>query len=42
MSQVPLGVKVKIGYLGKVLREGETLQAQGWREGHVLNALVFQ
>ncbi|KAI4130179.1 MAG: hypothetical protein LQ347_003489 [Umbilicaria vellea] len=34
--------KVKIAYLGKILKDGETLQAQGWREGHVVNALVFQ
>jgi len=33
--------KVKIAYMGKVLKDGETLQAQGWREGHVVNALVF-
>ncbi|KAK0509379.1 hypothetical protein JMJ35_007773 [Cladonia borealis] len=33
--------KVKIAYMGKILKEGETLQAQGWREGHVVNALVF-
>lgn len=34
--------KVKIAYLGKILKDGETLHAQGWREGHVVNALVFQ
>jgi len=34
--------KVKIAYLGKILKDGETLLAQGWREGHVVNALVFQ
>ncbi|MCJ1243759.1 hypothetical protein MMC30_000956 [Trapelia coarctata] len=33
--------KVKIAYLGKILKESETLLAQGWREGHVVNALVF-
>ncbi|MCJ1450434.1 hypothetical protein MMC28_000765 [Mycoblastus sanguinarius] len=33
--------KVKIAYMGKILKEGDTLQAQGWREGHVVNALVF-
>lgn len=32
---------MKIAYLGKILKDGETLQAQGWREGHVVNALVF-
>lgn len=34
--------KIRIAYLGKILKEGETLQRQGWREGHVVNALVFQ
>ncbi|MCJ1223673.1 hypothetical protein MMC12_000316 [Toensbergia leucococca] len=33
--------KVKVAYLGKILKDGETLLAQGWREGHVVNALVF-
>ncbi|KAI9804294.1 MAG: hypothetical protein M1833_007101 [Piccolia ochrophora] len=33
--------KVRIAYMGKILKEGEPLQAQGWREGHVVNALVF-
>ena len=33
--------KIKIAYLGKILKENETLPAQGWREGHVVNALVF-
>lgn len=34
--------KVKIAYMGKILKDGESLQTQGWREGHVVNALVFQ
>ncbi|KAI9722378.1 MAG: hypothetical protein M1812_001850 [Candelaria pacifica] len=33
--------KVKIAYMGKILKEGETLHNQGWKEGHVVNALVF-
>lgn len=41
-ANVPGKVKVKIAYLGKLLKDGESLQAQGWREGHVVNALVFQ
>jgi len=27
--------------MGKILEDAQTLQAQGWREGHVVNALVF-
>ncbi|KAI4263611.1 MAG: hypothetical protein L6R42_001246 [Xanthoria sp. 1 TBL-2021] len=34
--------RIRIAYLGKMLKEGESLQAQGWKEGHVVNALVFQ
>lgn len=43
MTQVPgkPKPKIKIAYLGKILKESETLLAQGWREGHVVNALVF-
>ena len=41
LSQLPETGKVKIAYLGKILKENETLLAQGWREGHVVNALVF-
>ena len=40
--QIPGRGKVKIAYLGKIFKDGETLQAQGWQEGHVVNALVFQ
>ncbi|MCJ1322111.1 hypothetical protein MMC15_007456 [Xylographa vitiligo] len=40
--EMPGKGKVRIAYLGKILKEGETLLAQGWREGHVVNALVFQ
>jgi hypothetical protein len=32
---------VRIAYMGKILKENETLVAQGWKEGHVVNALVF-
>ncbi|KAI9758156.1 MAG: calcium channel protein [Chaenotheca gracillima] len=33
--------KVKIAYMGKILKEGQTLPGQGWQKGHVVNALVF-
>ena len=39
--QLPVKGKVKIAYMGKILKDGETLKAQGWHEGHVVNALVF-
>ncbi|KAF2431087.1 hypothetical protein EJ08DRAFT_588012, partial [Tothia fuscella] len=34
--------KVKIGYLGKLLHENESLAAQGWAEGHILNVYVLE
>ncbi|KAM7189590.1 hypothetical protein V8F33_009958 [Rhypophila sp. PSN 637] len=33
--------KVRIAYMGKILKENLTLPTQGWKQGHVLNALVF-
>ncbi|KAI9844231.1 MAG: hypothetical protein M1837_005737 [Sclerophora amabilis] len=33
--------QIRVAYMGKILKEGETLSAQGWQEGHVVNALVF-
>ncbi|KAE8452397.1 hypothetical protein EG329_001097 [Mollisiaceae sp. DMI_Dod_QoI] len=32
---------IRIAYMGKMLKESQTLQAQGWKDGDVLNALVF-
>lgn len=40
-AQMTGNERVKIAYMGKILKDGETLQAQGWRDGHVVNALVF-
>ncbi|KFY92450.1 hypothetical protein V498_04941 [Pseudogymnoascus sp. VKM F-4517 (FW-2822)] len=40
-SDLPPQKHLKIAYLGKILRENDTLAAQGWREGHMLNGLVF-
>jgi hypothetical protein len=33
--------KIRIAYMGKILQEGSPLMAQGWKQGHVINALVF-
>ncbi|EEP81068.1 predicted protein [Uncinocarpus reesii 1704] len=33
--------RLRIAYLGKILKENETLLAQGWKEGHVVNGLVL-
>ncbi|KAL1961962.1 hypothetical protein VTN77DRAFT_743 [Rasamsonia byssochlamydoides] len=32
--------RVRIAYLGRMLRENEPLLNQGWKQGHVVNALV--
>ena len=32
--------KIRIAYLGRMLKENNTLEAQGWKKGHVINALV--
>ncbi|KAL8800441.1 MAG: hypothetical protein Q9182_005194, partial [Xanthomendoza sp. 2 TL-2023] len=42
ITQLPIQARITIMYLGKILRENQSLRAQGWREGHVINALVFQ
>ncbi|KAK2774637.1 hypothetical protein FQN53_003528 [Emmonsiellopsis sp. PD_33] len=34
--------RVRIAYLGKMLEEKQSLLAQGWKEGHVVNALVVR
>ncbi|KAK2072407.1 hypothetical protein P8C59_006764 [Phyllachora maydis] len=33
--------QVRIAYMGKILKEGSPLPAQGWKHGHMLNALVL-
>ena len=38
--QVPTVAGIRIAYLGQILDETKSLLEQGWKEGHVLNALV--
>lgn len=33
--------RVRIAYMGKMWSEQETISAQGWRDGHLVNALVL-
>ncbi|GKT99169.1 hypothetical protein FLAG1_06822 [Fusarium langsethiae] len=33
--------KIRIAYMGKILKDNLSLSAQNWRTGHVVNALVF-
>lgn len=37
-----LSGKVRLAYMGKMMDENKTLADGGWREGHVINALVFE
>lgn len=39
--QLPDGKRIRIAYMGKMLKENQSLEAQGWQPGHVVNALVF-
>ncbi|EXJ77373.1 hypothetical protein A1O3_09599 [Capronia epimyces CBS 606.96] len=39
-TEVPSQARIRIAYLGKILDDRRTLAAQGWKEGHVVNALV--
>ncbi|CEI66726.1 hypothetical protein FVEN_g12495 [Fusarium venenatum] len=33
--------KIRIAYMGKILKDNLSLSAQNWKTGHVVNALVF-
>lgn len=33
--------KIRIAYMGKILKETSSLQVQGWQTGHIINAFVF-
>jgi len=39
-TQVSPSLHIRLAYLGKILSEKDTLEAQGWKEGHVINAMV--
>lgn len=39
-ADVAKSARIRMAYLGKMLDEKETLAVQGWKEGHVVNALV--
>ncbi|KAM5354372.1 hypothetical protein ACJ41O_001021 [Fusarium nematophilum] len=34
--------KIRIAYMGKILKDNSSLSAQNWQTGHVVNALVFE
>jgi hypothetical protein len=39
--QLPPSKRIKIVYMGKMLKENESLLSQGWKDDHIINALVF-
>ncbi|KAL7794370.1 hypothetical protein V8C37DRAFT_376403 [Trichoderma ceciliae] len=41
LSSLPPDKKIRLAYMGKMLKENSSLEAQGWHIGHVINALVF-
>ncbi|POR39009.1 Ubiquitin domain-containing protein 2 [Tolypocladium paradoxum] len=40
-SALPPTKKIRLAYMGKMLKENSSLEAQGWQTGHVVNALIF-
>ncbi|KAK3323684.1 hypothetical protein B0T19DRAFT_211787 [Cercophora scortea] len=40
-AHLPPNKKIRIAYMGKILKEVSPLPAQGWKQGHIVNALVF-
>ncbi|KAI8623639.1 ubiquitin domain-containing protein [Xylariaceae sp. FL1651] len=40
-SGLPSMKRVRVAYMGKILKENTSLQSQGWQKDHVVNALVF-
>ncbi|EPE10589.1 ubiquitin domain-containing protein [Ophiostoma piceae UAMH 11346] len=40
-AKLPVKTRIRIAYMGKILKEGTSLVAQGWKEGHIVNALIF-
>ncbi|ORY62444.1 uncharacterized protein BCR38DRAFT_410856 [Pseudomassariella vexata] len=40
-AKLPATKRIRVAYMGKILKESSSLQAQGWQQGHIINALVF-
>lgn len=40
-SGLPATKKIRIAYMGKILKDNVSFVEQGWQPGHVVNALVF-
>ncbi|KAI3331582.1 ubiquitin domain-containing protein [Xylariaceae sp. AK1471] len=40
-SGLPSMKRVRVAYMGKILKENMSLPSQGWQKDHIVNALVF-
>lgn len=41
-AELPRETRIRIAYLGKILKDDLPLMEQGWKPGHIINALVFE
>ena len=39
-AALPAAVKVRMAYFGRILDEKQTLEEQGWQNGHIVQAMV--
>ncbi|PHH80842.1 hypothetical protein CDD80_6401 [Ophiocordyceps camponoti-rufipedis] len=40
-AALPSNKKIRLAYMGKMLKDNSSLESQGWQSGHVVNAFVF-
>ncbi|PFH56685.1 hypothetical protein XA68_16143 [Ophiocordyceps unilateralis] len=40
-AALPCNKKVRLAYMGKMLKDNSSLESQGWQSGHMVNAFVF-
>ncbi|RCI14472.1 hypothetical protein L249_5946 [Ophiocordyceps polyrhachis-furcata BCC 54312] len=40
-ADLPSNKKIRLSYMGKMLKENSSLESQGWQTGHMVNAFVF-
>lgn len=41
-AELPRETRIRIAYLGKILKDDLPLIDQGWKPGHIINALMFE
>ncbi|KAI1260558.1 ubiquitin domain-containing protein [Xylariaceae sp. FL1019] len=40
-SFLPPSKRIRVAYMGKIIKENSTLESQGWQKDHIVNAFVF-